>query len=81
MSSIGYQHRRAKKEHRCSWCDEKILVGERYARWLWKDGGDLGPVLMHFECEEGMTHLQRLERESEIEFQPGTFKRGTSEER
>lgn len=72
MSTIGYQHRRARKEHHCSWCGEKILVGERYARWLWKSGGDFGPVLMHFECEN---------QSDGEEFTPGSFKRGTSEER
>jgi hypothetical protein len=42
---------KAKKEHRCSWCAQKIDAGSNYHRWRYF--GDDGPtvVKMHPECE------------------------------
>lgn len=43
---------KARKDHRCSWCGQKIDAGSTYHRWRWF--GDDGPtvVKMHPECED-----------------------------
>lgn len=42
--------KRAKKEHKCSWCGEKILLGESYKRWRWYDSSDVTTCKLHDEC-------------------------------
>jgi len=51
MESISYNTPKARKEHTCDWCDEKIKVGNKYERsfmkedsvWVWKN---------HFRCSK-----------------------------
>jgi len=43
---------RARKEHECWWCGEKIRVGEQYSRWLWKESEDVEAIKVHPECNE-----------------------------
>ncbi len=45
------QHtKRRGKIHPCEWCNEPIIVGERYRSWLWYDGGERSTVYVHEEC-------------------------------
>lgn len=39
----------ARKEHVCTWCCEKILVGETYERWVSIDDS-ANTNKMHLEC-------------------------------
>jgi hypothetical protein len=38
--------------HRCSWCGDRVKVGESYWRWRWYDGGEATTVKMHPECRD-----------------------------
>jgi hypothetical protein len=49
--------RRARKRHECWWCSEWIESGEHYAKWVWKDGGDLLPVKVHLECRTAWAEI------------------------
>lgn len=44
----------AKKNHRCSWCNEEIETGTPYARWINKDGGCFVVTKIHPECEAAL---------------------------
>ena len=51
----GQIHTNTKKRgkiHRCEWCNQLILIGERYSRWLFYDGGCRSTVYAHEECTE-----------------------------
>lgn len=65
----------AKKQHRCSWCDKRIEVGESYKRYRWF--GDDGPstVKLHHECYDAM-HEAAQEEGGDFEFMPGENPRG-----
>jgi hypothetical protein len=43
---------KARKEHRCTWCGQTIIVGEKYVRWASYDGGYCDTNKMHDECHE-----------------------------
>ncbi len=40
----------ARKNHRCSYCGTRIVIGETYKRYRFFDGGDAGTVRIHPEC-------------------------------
>ena len=65
----------ARKAHRCTWCGEKIHVGERYKRWTCI--GDDGPMTnrMHTECYEALRRWAEAQP-GEYEYDPGTCTRG-----
>lgn len=42
----------AKKEHRCSWCGQQILVGESYLRSRVVFEGDPQTNKLHLECAD-----------------------------
>jgi DNA-directed RNA polymerase subunit RPC12/RpoP len=46
-------HPKAKKEHRCIWCGEKILVGEKYTRQKGIFDGEWQDNPWHDDCLEG----------------------------
>lgn len=45
-------HPVAAKEHRCEWCGETILKGERHAHYVGKWDGEFQNWRMHGECYE-----------------------------
>ena len=47
----------ARKPHRCWWCAERIEPGEKYNRWVWKDGRDLLAVKCHPECYDAWAEI------------------------
>lgn len=57
--------KRSKKEHLCSWCGEKILLGESYKRCRWYDNGDIKICKLHDECFSGHSDMAA---EGECEF-------------
>ena len=42
----------ARKPHRCDWCGEMILKGEKYSRWTGVYEGDFVSSVMHVECQD-----------------------------
>jgi hypothetical protein len=42
----------ARKEHRCTWCGQTILIGEKYLKRRGVCDGDCSTVKHHMECEE-----------------------------
>lgn len=53
MSAVTEQ--KAKKLHSCSWCGERIDLGEIYKRYRYFNSSqDAGTVKMHPECYEDM---------------------------
>lgn len=49
-TTIGETTQKAKKEHRCSWCGQQILVGESYLRSRVVFEGDPQTNKFHPEC-------------------------------
>ena len=64
---------KAKKEHKCIWCSDKILIGERYNREKSVWDGNMQNHAWHLEC------LQDCKNEtinsSNFEFSPGEYNR------
>lgn len=42
----------ARREHRCEWCGQKILVGEKHFKFSGVWEGEFQNWRMHTECEE-----------------------------
>jgi hypothetical protein len=42
----------ARKEHRCTWCGQTILPGEKYLKRRGVCEGDASTVKHHLECEK-----------------------------
>ena len=66
----------ARRKHRCSWCNERINVGEKYLRYRWYDSGDAATVKLHEECNSAMSEFIKNEGGYDIEFSPGDNPRG-----
>lgn len=49
---IGETTQRAKKEHRCNWCGQRILVGESYLRSRVVFEGEPQTNKLHLECAD-----------------------------
>lgn len=60
----------ARKQHGCSWCGERIEVGETYTRYRWFNDGDAGTCKMHPECHAAMQECA-AEEGGWFEFGPG----------
>jgi len=64
----------AAKEHRCSWCWQRIESGSKYKRYRWWNGGDTGTEKMHPECHGAMIEAAR-EEGGWVEWTPGDGER------
>lgn len=71
--------RAARKPHRCTWCGEVIEVGQPYERWMSVDDF-MQTNKAHPECVIAMNRLAK-EEGGTTEFEPGSFKRGSTEDR
>jgi hypothetical protein len=49
----------ARKQYSCSWCAERIDIGQPYKRWRWYADGDATTCRMHPECYEAMEEAYR----------------------
>ena len=65
----------ARKDHWCSWCNEKIDKGSSYNKWTWSDSGDVGGVKIHPECLAALKETMQTEG-SPYEFAAGDNPRG-----
>jgi hypothetical protein len=74
--TISDEWRKARKPHRCIWCGEAIVIGERYRHWRGKFEGEVMSNDWHKECDDASDDIDVAEG-----FEPYSFKRGTSEER
>ena len=63
----------AGKDHVCSWCDEKIEIGQSYFRWRWYDYSDASTCKMHPECYGAMSEVMK---DWDYEFEIGGNPRG-----
>ena len=50
MTTYGHKKRKARKQHSCWWCAEKINTGETYPRWVWVADGRKTEIKVHPEC-------------------------------
>ena len=64
---------RARKQHRCDWCNETIAVGEPYVRQRCKDGADVWTWRAHAECYRASNKLDEWDLENAVGV---TFTRG-----
>jgi hypothetical protein len=72
----------SKKEHRCDWCYEKIITGEKYHNQsgLSEDGPFINKF--HLECWKAFNTYCEQEGDWGIAYwYPGSCKRGSLEER
>lgn len=53
-SEISSSHPKARKEHRCEWCNQKILKGEKHFHRSYRFEGNFNNGRMHLECELAM---------------------------
>lgn len=51
MDFFTSKHPKAKKEHICDLCNEKICIGEKYHRYSGKYEGDLFDDKFHLTCQ------------------------------
>ena len=65
---------RARKRHRCTWCDEWIEKGEYYERYAYKDDV-ISSCCMHGECYVTMQE-DAHEWGAPFDFVPGSYCRG-----
>jgi hypothetical protein len=56
----------ARKEHRCEWCGQKILKGEKHFQFVGKWQGEFQNWRMHLECE----HVRCIECDYDDGFTP-----------
>lgn len=52
---------KARKPHKCTWCGEMIVVGERYERERCVFEGDPQTNCFHLECAEDLKAAMALE--------------------
>jgi hypothetical protein len=77
MTFLDLSRPKARKRHRCVWCGEWIEVGETHVRAVGVYYGDFQSDRFHDECDKASRDFFR---ENE-EFDPGSFKRGTCDEK
>jgi hypothetical protein len=63
---------RARKEHHCNYCGEKILIGEQYYRETSVYDGNMQDIPMHLECERA----EKIEHAGEGEYERDPFEGG-----
>ena len=65
----------ARKEHRCIWCGQKILIGEKYCDRRGAFDGSIQRDRFHLECEKSSSEYFRS---GEDEFDPYENERPTT---
>lgn len=76
-TELKYTEPKARKEYRCIWCNEKILIGEKHAARTYIFEGDFNSDRLHLECA---TAMQKMPHDEICDgFMGGEFKRGLAE--
>ncbi len=70
---------KAKKEHRCNWCGEKIQVGETYHRSTYAYNGLVYDFLCHKECLAIADELFAREYDDDEGLTENVFRDGVSD--
>jgi hypothetical protein len=65
MEIISYTTPKARKDHTCDWCNEKIKVGEIYTRSFCKED-DIYVWKNHIYCEEIAEKLKMFNESIEV---------------
>lgn len=76
---IHSERLKARKEHRCTWCGQKIDAGQEYLRQRVVIDGDAGTQKFHLECDAAFNEAARLEGGGPLYFEPGSQPRGGSD--
>jgi len=76
MEIISYNTPKAKKEHNCDWCGEKINIGSKYERSFIKDG-NVWVWKNHFRCSKIAEELKMFDGDPVDEY---FFKETVNEE-
>lgn len=74
---LSESYPKARKEHICEWCGEKILKNETYYRYTGLHDGDFQSTPLHLECKKAMQ--KDLLENGQEEYEPFAFKRGSME--
>lgn len=69
-----------RKRHQCEWCGEAIEKGERCISRSYIFDGEIQSEWQHVECYAACSEVLSSST-GPIDWMPGEFKRGTSEER
>lgn len=69
---------RAKKQHDCIWCTEKIEIAEIHSQEVLRMDGDFQDNRFHTECLDACH--RNLKEIGDNEFEPHACKRGSLEE-
>lgn len=69
---------KARKQHRCIWCGEPILIGEKHVVFRNIFECQINTDRYHNECHDAMITCPR-EWDLDEGFTPHVFKRGTTE--
>jgi len=69
------RHLVARKLHACFYCNEKIVVGEKYGRRAFAVDGDFGEMKFHLECDHNAVEVQKWDNDDYEGFEPGTMQR------
>lgn len=60
-TSLSNSYPKARKEHFCEWCNQKIEIGEKHLSRAYIFDGDFISGRMHLECEKAMNNSSRDE--------------------
>lgn len=80
FTELSHATRKARKEHRCEWCGEKIEKGQDYFNYTGIGDGGFQDNKVHLECLDAMQEHFKYNTFDD-EFMPYQFKRGSTEER
>ena len=69
----------ARTQHRCIWCGQFILVGEKYTKSIGIFDGDFQSNVFHMECVKAC--WEDLSENHEDTFEPYEYKRGSREQK
>ena len=58
-TELKHIYPKARKEHFCEWCNEKILKGEKHAYRSYIFDHDFNSDHMHLECENAMSRSRK----------------------
>ena len=79
FQSLSRTKPKARKNYGCIWCGESILRGDVHIKEASTYYGDFQSMRFHPECADAADRYWSQKKSDE--FDPGGFRRGTTEER